>query len=110
MIAWGLRAKDSATMPRPSGGCPMIARSVSLSINRCSSPARVHGGLVAQRATGLGQREALAGLLEQRQAGLPLEQLDLHRHRRLGEMQLARRAREAQGARDRVDNPELTQG
>jgi hypothetical protein len=45
--------------------------------------------------------------LEQRQADLRLDLLDLHGHGRRGEMQGLGRAREAQLARDLRENPKL---
>lgn len=50
------------------------------------------------------------GGLDERQADELFELLQLHRHRRLREMQFGSGAREAPGARHRGKDVELTQG
>jgi hypothetical protein len=52
----------------------------------------------------------LARLLGQRQAGLILQRLHLHRHRRLGQVQFLGGARKGQVARHRLEDLELAQG
>ena len=57
--------------------------------------------------TGFGEMDLLATALEQRDAGMLLELLDLQRHRRLREVQLLRRAGKAQVAGGRGEDLQL---
>jgi hypothetical protein len=58
-------------------------------------------------APGGGEVDALADLLEQREPGLRLEALHLHRNRRLGEVQFLGGAREGQVAGDGLEDAQL---
>ena len=75
-------------------------------LQRAQRLARVAQQLFAR----LSQVQALAQPLEQRQPGTVLELSNLHRDRRLGQVQLGRGAREAQAVGGRHEDLQLPQG
>jgi hypothetical protein len=57
-----------------------------------------------------GELDAFAQVLQKRHAGALFELLDLHGDRRLGQVQLGGRAREAEVARHRLEDHQLAKG
>ena len=70
---------------------------------------RDDAAVLVQFGSGFGQVDLLAQALEQRQPRLLLQQLHLHRYRRLGEVHFGRRARKRQVARNRLEHLQLAQ-